>query len=87
MMTYPGAFRLLHPAFIAYFIGALLLGLAGSANSKEPGRGKTGPFEVKYLKFIIDHHYSALPPFKSSLLNGSASLIRSALRLQSWDHG
>lgn len=43
-----------------WFIAALLLGLAGNANSKEPGRGKTGSFEVEYLKFIIDHHYSAL---------------------------
>lgn len=52
--------RSLHSAFIACLTAALFLGLAGSANSKEPGRGKTGPFEVKYLKFIIDHHYSAL---------------------------
>ncbi|ODT86199.1 MAG: hypothetical protein ABS69_00120 [Nitrosomonadales bacterium SCN 54-20] len=47
-------------AFIAVFAAALLVSLAGNANSKEPGRGKTGPFEVKYLEFIIDHHYSAL---------------------------
>jgi uncharacterized protein (DUF305 family) len=26
----------------------------------EPGRGRTGAFEVAYLKFIIDHHFSAL---------------------------
>ncbi len=47
-------------AFIVVFAAALLVGLAANANSREPGRGKTGPFEVKYLKFIIDHHYSAL---------------------------
>ena len=26
----------------------------------EPGRGRAGPFEIEYLEFIIDHHYSAL---------------------------
>lgn len=26
----------------------------------EPGRGLTAQFEINYLKFIIDHHYSAL---------------------------
>lgn len=25
-----------------------------------PGRGRTGPFEINYLRFIINHHYSAL---------------------------
>lgn len=30
------------------------------ASADEPGRGRTAPFEVAYLRFIIDHHYSAL---------------------------
>ena len=25
-----------------------------------PGRGRTAPFEVAYLRFIVDHHFSAL---------------------------
>jgi uncharacterized protein (DUF305 family) len=32
----------------------------GLAQADAPGRGQTGAFEVSYLKFIIDHHYSAL---------------------------
>lgn len=36
------------------------LGIAGPAQAMQPGRGPTGAFEVDYLKFIIDHHYSAL---------------------------
>jgi uncharacterized protein (DUF305 family) len=34
----------------------------GSAalRADEPGRGRTAAFEVAYLKFIIDHHFSAL---------------------------
>lgn len=35
-------------------------GLAGPVQAMQPGRGPTGAFEVDYLKFIIDHHYSAL---------------------------
>lgn len=38
----------------------LAISFASVANAKEPGRGRTGPFETAYLKFIIDHHYSAL---------------------------
>jgi uncharacterized protein (DUF305 family) len=30
------------------------------ALADEPGRGLTAQFEINYLKFIIDHHYSAL---------------------------
>lgn len=40
---------------------ASLLAVASTgAQADQPGRGATGPFEVDYLKFIIDHHYSAL---------------------------
>ena len=40
---------------------ASLLAVASiGAQADQPGRGATGPFEVDYLKFIIDHHYSAL---------------------------
>lgn len=31
-----------------------------TALAAEPGRGYTRAFEIDYLKFIIDHHYSAL---------------------------
>lgn len=30
------------------------------AFADSPGRGPTGPFEIEYLQFIIDHHYGAL---------------------------
>jgi uncharacterized protein (DUF305 family) len=35
-------------------------GLISTASADEPGRGLTADFEQHYLKFIIDHHYSAL---------------------------
>jgi uncharacterized protein (DUF305 family) len=37
-----------------------LLILPSLALADEPGRGDTADFEVEYLQFIIDHHYSAL---------------------------
>lgn len=39
---------------------ALACMLAPHAFADDPGRGLTAPFEVAYLKFIADHHYSAL---------------------------
>lgn len=39
---------------------AFLLSTAHTALAEEPGRGLTAAFEQSYLKFIIDHHYSAL---------------------------
>lgn len=42
-------------------IGATaLVGPATPASADGPGRGITAEFEVNYLKFIINHHYSAL---------------------------
>ena len=42
-------------------ISATLTALSVSAvSADEPGRGLTATFEQNYLKFIIDHHYSAL---------------------------
>ncbi len=38
---------------------ALVFGISG-AHADQPGRGATRSFEVNYLKFIIDHHFSAL---------------------------
>lgn len=38
---------------------AVALGSAG-LRADEPGRGRTAAFEVAYLRFIIDHHFSAL---------------------------
>lgn len=34
--------------------------LTTAARADMPGRGITAPFEVEYLRFIIDHHFSAL---------------------------
>lgn len=45
------------------FVGLSVLGTSLAAPplfSAEPGRGRTGPFEIEYLEFIIDHHFSAL---------------------------
>jgi len=44
------------------FVAAALVSVAmlATAHADQPGRGLTASFEVKYLKFIIDHHYSAL---------------------------
>lgn len=44
---------------IGIAVSAWLLGTT-TAHADQPGRGLTGPFEVHYLKFIIDHHYAAL---------------------------
>ena len=43
---------------IATIAGALGSGVVLMAD--EPGRGRTASFEVSYLRFIIDHHFSAL---------------------------
>ena len=39
---------------------ALSVVASSAGHGEEPGRGITAPYEVGYLKFIIDHHYSAL---------------------------
>jgi uncharacterized protein (DUF305 family) len=39
--------------------GALVY-VGGIAHADEPGRGITAETEVRYLKFIADHHYAAL---------------------------
>lgn len=44
-------------------LAILLLAAAvvpGLALGDQPGRGITRPFEIDYLKFIIDHHFAAL---------------------------
>lgn len=47
---------------LAAFCLIVLSGLVAvaPANSAEPGRGLTAEIETEYLKFIIDHHFSAL---------------------------
>jgi uncharacterized protein (DUF305 family) len=45
------AFTLIYTQFSVQVIPVL---------ADEPGRGLTAQFEINYLKFIIDHHYSAL---------------------------
>jgi uncharacterized protein (DUF305 family) len=44
---------------VACALSAVVL-VSQSVSGDAPGRGQTGPFEVAYLKFIIDHHFSAL---------------------------
>ncbi len=41
-------------------LGAVTLGAASAVPADEPGRGLTASFEIRYLKFIVDHHYAAL---------------------------
>lgn len=43
--------------FTAAAIGAMA---SSPARAEEPGRGLTAHFEIAYLKFISDHHFSAL---------------------------
>lgn len=59
-MNFPHTSRLLQAAKACLFIWCVTTALASPVNAKEPGRGRTAAFEVDYLKFIIDHHYSAL---------------------------
>lgn len=42
------------------FLSATLIVQIAPVWADEPGRGITAQFEINYLKFIIDHHYSAL---------------------------
>jgi uncharacterized protein (DUF305 family) len=55
-IAHGGARRLLTLVFIC----AALIAQIGPVLADEPGRGITAQFEINYLKFIIDHHYSAL---------------------------
>lgn len=56
-MPTPSARRALAPAL--GFALAALLGV-GTARADAPGVGLTAPFEIDYLKSIMDHHFSAL---------------------------
>ena len=50
-------------SFGQLLVAATAVGILGSGivlGAEEPGRGRTAPFEVSYLRFIIDHHFSAL---------------------------
>lgn len=51
------AFRLLLAVILT--IGTLAVA-PDSVKADEPGRGLTRQFEINYLKFIADHHFSAL---------------------------
>lgn len=43
-----------------WVIAVLLLGTAATTIADTPGRGRTAAFEINYLRFIINHHFSAL---------------------------
>lgn len=48
-------------SFLAFvFALGTLASMPALARADEPGRGRTAQFEIDYLKFIINHHYSAL---------------------------
>lgn len=38
----------------------LLCTFTSPALVDEPGRGRTGPFEIRFMQFTIDHHFAAL---------------------------
>jgi uncharacterized protein (DUF305 family) len=41
-------------------IAVLLIATATTTMADTPGRGRTAAFEISYLRFIINHHFSAL---------------------------
>lgn len=55
-------FKRIPTAFFTALVFAAIFSFAVIAPAKadQPGRGLTASFEMEYLKFIIDHHYSAL---------------------------
>lgn len=56
-LTVSLAFR----SFLAFvFALGTLASMPALVRADEPGRGRTAQFEIDYLKFIINHHYSAL---------------------------
>ena len=61
---------------VVLFTLALLLSIVAlPARADEPGRGITAQFEIDYLKFIADHHFSAL---RMTELAAGTDLIRDA---------
>jgi uncharacterized protein (DUF305 family) len=45
---------------LAFAMAAGLFPFGPAARAEEPGRGLTAPFEVKFLKDTINHHFAAL---------------------------
>lgn len=45
---------------VAYKLALIAAVFSTAALADQPGRGRTAQFEIGYLKFIADHHYSAL---------------------------
>ena len=43
-----------------WVVAALLVMMATTMSADTPGRGRTAAFEITYLRFIINHHASAL---------------------------
>ena len=43
-----------------WVIGVVLVATATTTIADTPGRGRTAAFEINYLRFIINHHFSAL---------------------------
>jgi uncharacterized protein (DUF305 family) len=49
-----------HGLWLKLLTTALAVGACAPTLADEPGRGLTAEFEKRYLRMIIDHHYSAL---------------------------
>lgn len=45
--------------FLQCILACIVL-VAGAARAEAPGRGLTAEYEIDYLTFIIDHHFSAI---------------------------
>ena len=41
-------------------LGGIVFGVVAVTSADQPGRGRTAAFEVNYLRFVIDHHASAV---------------------------
>jgi uncharacterized protein (DUF305 family) len=58
-----------------WVIAVLLVGTAVTTIADTPGRGRTAAFEINYLRFIINHHFSAL---RMSELAAGTDAVRDA---------
>lgn len=58
-----------------WVVAVLLVGTAVTTIADTPGRGRTAAFEINYLRFIINHHFSAL---RMSELAAGTDAVRDA---------
>lgn len=54
------SFRVFGLRSVMALVAAGLVSTIAPLRAEQPGRGATGPFEIAYLRFVIDHHFSAV---------------------------